>query len=80
MKRQRDIDRKVVQQERNNLEPVLTSPGPASKDGVNAAVTTTPPKQEQQQHYTPPKPEPLDMPRLPEYGRAKYSFHPQGPG
>ena len=86
MKRQREIDRKVVQQERGNLEPVLTSPGPGSKDSRSPVIE---PQLQQnsvhQQQHAPPaaepeEPEPMDAPRLPEFGRAKYSFHPQGPG
>lgn len=72
LRQQRERDRKILEQEKANLEPVLTSPGPESKQQQKSPVQKSPPRQQQQ-------PEPV-LPKMPEFGRAKYSFHPQGPG
>ncbi|XP_066932495.1 sorbin and SH3 domain-containing protein 1 homolog isoform X2 [Clytia hemisphaerica] len=71
LRKQKENDRMIIAREQQNLEPVLTSPGPDTKQ-QRSPIQKTPPRKE---------PEPLlEPPKLPEFGRAKYSFHPQGPG
>jgi len=75
LRKQKERDRKAVEQQMADLEPILTSPtvktSPDSRDQPKSPTQKSPPKQ--------PEPEP-EPPKLPEFGRAKYSFHPQGPG
>ena len=69
LKKQREIEKQAVATSMNT-EPVLTSPSQKS-----------PPNNKSSQRIPPTHIdiEP-DEPQLPEYGRAKYSFHPQGQG